>query len=42
MAAALPSTGSGQVWEHVVRDEADYARHVDYVHWNPMKHGLVR
>ncbi len=29
-------------WEHVIRDEADYARHVDYVHWNPMKHGLVR
>lgn len=26
-------------WEHVIRDEADYARHVDYVHWNPMKHG---
>ncbi len=29
-------------WEHVIRDEADYARHVAYVHWNPMRHGLVR
>ena len=29
-------------WEHVIRDEVDYARHVDYVHWNPIKHGLVR
>jgi putative transposase len=29
-------------WEHVIRDDIDYARHVDYVHWNPMKHGLVQ
>jgi putative transposase len=29
-------------WEHQVRDEADYARHVDYIHFNPVKHGLVR
>lgn len=29
-------------WEHLIRNEADYARHVDYVHWNPMKHGLVQ
>jgi putative transposase len=28
-------------WEHAIRDENDYLRHVDYVHWNPMKHGLV-
>jgi putative transposase len=28
-------------WEHTVRDERDYARHVDYVHFNPVKHGLV-
>lgn len=28
-------------WEHQIRDEADYARHVDYVHYNPVKHGLV-
>jgi len=28
-------------WEHAIRDEADYTKHIDYVHWNPMKHGLV-
>ena len=28
-------------WEHEIRDEADFARHVDYIHFNPVKHGLV-
>jgi len=28
-------------WEHLIRDEADYRRHVDYVHVNPLKHGHV-
>ncbi|QPF86968.1 transposase [Bradyrhizobium genosp. L] len=28
-------------WEHTIRDENDFARHVDYVHINPLKHGLV-
>jgi putative transposase len=28
-------------WEHVIRDEADLARHVDYIHFNPVKHGLA-
>ena len=28
-------------WEHTVRDEKDFARHVDYIHYNPVKHGLV-
>src|SRR5713101_3066316 len=26
-------------WEHTLRDEADFARHVDYIHFNPVKHG---
>lgn len=26
-------------WEHQIRDEVDYARHVDYIHYNPVKHG---
>ena len=30
-----------RVWEHTVRDETDFARHVDYIHFNPVKHGLV-
>ncbi|MBI3285706.1 MAG: transposase [Burkholderiales bacterium] len=29
-------------WEHLIRDEADFQRHVDYVHVNPLKHGLVQ
>jgi putative transposase len=29
-------------WEHLIRDDADYARHVEYCYINPMKHGLVR
>ncbi|WP_329604345.1 REP-associated tyrosine transposase [Undibacterium griseum] len=28
-------------WEHQIRDDKDFARHVDYIHWNPVKHGLV-
>lgn len=28
-------------WEHLIQDETDFRRHVDYVHWNPIKHGLV-
>lgn len=28
-------------WEHLIRDDADYARHMDYIHFNPVKHGLV-
>ena len=29
-------------WEHLIRDEADFRAHMDYVHINPMKHGLVK
>ena len=28
-------------WEHLIRDERDFARHFDYVHYNPVKHGHV-
>jgi len=28
-------------WEHLIRDEADYARHVEYCYINPVKHGHV-
>ncbi len=28
-------------WEHAIRDERDYAAHVDYVYINPLKHGWV-
>ena len=26
-------------WEHQIRDKNDFARHVDYIHFNPVKHG---
>ena len=29
-------------WEHQIRDDVDLQRHVDYVHFNPVRHGLVR
>ncbi len=28
-------------WEHRIKDEDDFARHVDYIHHNPVKHGLA-
>ncbi len=28
-------------WEHQIRDEADLASHVDYIHYNPVKHGWI-
>ena len=29
-------------WEHTIRDDRDYAVHMDYIHFNPVKHGLVQ
>ena len=29
-------------WEHTIRDDRDYATHMDYIHFNPVKHGLVQ
>jgi putative transposase len=28
-------------WEHSIRDDNDFIRHVEYIHYNPVKHGLV-
>ncbi len=28
-------------WEHQIRDERDLQKHVDYIHYNPVKHGYV-
>ena len=28
-------------WEHAIRDDRDYAIHMDYLHFNPVKHGWV-
>ncbi|MBI4962943.1 MAG: transposase [Desulfomonile tiedjei] len=29
-------------WEHCIRDERDYENHLNYIHFNPVKHGYVR
>lgn len=29
-------------WEHTIRDENDWQKHMDYIHYNPVKHGLVQ
>ncbi|HUT94284.1 MAG TPA: transposase [Thermoguttaceae bacterium] len=28
-------------WEHTIRDEDDWKHHLDYIHYNPVKHGLA-
>lgn len=28
-------------WEHLIRDDDDYTKHMDYIHFNPVKHELV-
>ncbi len=28
-------------WEHLIRDNHDFEQHVDYIHWNPVKHRWV-
>ncbi len=28
-------------WEHTIRDDRDFAAHLDYIHFNPVKHGLA-
>jgi len=29
-------------WEHTIADENDFRRHVDYIHFNPVKHGWAK
>ncbi len=29
-------------WEHMIRDDRDFDAHLDYIHHNPVRHGLVR
>ncbi|MCX6827195.1 MAG: hypothetical protein NTV06_08035 [candidate division Zixibacteria bacterium] len=40
------SKGTGKVWQnrfwdHIIRDNKDLNRHLDYIHYNPVKHGFV-
>ena len=54
LAAELPSASASRIvrheatfwqrrfWEHRIRDDRDFEKHVDYIHWNPVKHGHVK
>jgi len=49
----LPSRDKGRVargertvwqrryWEHLIRDDCDFSAHVEYIHFNPVRHGLA-
>ena len=43
--ASKPSRDSGlwqpRFWEHQIRNASDYHAHMDYAHYNPVKHGNV-
>ncbi len=36
-----PGIWQSRYWEHLIRDQRDLRRHLDYLHWNPVKHGHV-
>ena len=36
------SIWQSRYWEHAIRDEPDYRQHVEYIHYNPVKHEYVR
>lgn len=36
-----PPVWQYRFWEHLIRDEIDMKNHVEYIHYNPVKHGLV-
>jgi putative transposase len=38
---AEPAVWQRRFWEHTIRDDRDFECHVDYIHFNPVKHGLV-
>mgnify|MGYP000076617219 CR=1 FL=1 len=38
----LQPVWQNRYWEHHIRDEADLANHIDYIHGNPIKHGYVQ
>ena len=39
--AHQPVLWQHRYWEHQLRDAADFANHAHYIHYNPVKHGLV-
>ncbi|MCR4304155.1 MAG: transposase [Gallionella sp.] len=46
LSASRDKRGEGNLWqrrfrEHLIRDETDLSRHLDYIHYNPVKHDYV-
>ena len=41
-AGARKRVWQSRFWEHTIRDEVDLQRHINYIHWNPVKHGHAR
>ncbi len=48
VASLLPTRHNGakpvwqpRFWEHLIRNEDDFQRHLDYIHYNPVRHGYV-
>ena len=42
IAKAQSSLWQNRFWEHLIRDETDLRNHLDYLHGNPLKHGLAQ
>ena len=42
MTGARRTYGKDVFWERLLRDEEDGSKHMDYIHYNPVKHGYVR
>jgi len=42
MARKQQAVWQHRFWEHQIRDDTDFARHADYIHYNPVKHGYVK
>jgi putative transposase len=38
----LPPFWQKRFWAHGISDELDYANHMNYIHYNPVKHGYVK
>jgi len=36
-----PGIWQRRYWEHAIRDDADFAAHMDFIHCNPVKHGMA-
>ena len=35
------SVWQNRFWDHIIRDQSDFNKHIDYVHYNPVRHGLL-